>query len=368
MKNQVISIGTFDFPSAQILKTELLAAGIDCFPEHEKDIYSGLKPTVNLRIKEGDTAKALKILSEFEKSFEHAKAKALKIQPQIKRILVPVDFSEHSLVTCKFAIKIAQTLNAEIKLIHAYATPAINTSPYVEPIAYSNEPLNQFSLKVAEVKRKMLALKKQIIELNTDVPLKYSLINDEPVEAILQANSTYKPGLIILGNRKPSNLPDNFKNNIGCKIINKITTPVIVVPAHEQTDQIAEIKHVLYATDLEGHEFISVIRLAEILKPLEVQIHCLHICIGKTDPMIKAHFDQFKNEIHNHVSNHKNVICKMITGEDIEKSLEAYIRENKIEMVALTPHKRNIISRWLTPSLSNRIIKHSTIPILLFND
>ncbi|NWJ52695.1 MAG: universal stress protein [Bacteroidetes bacterium] len=368
MKNQVISIGTFDFPSAQILKTELLAAGIDCFPEHEKDIYSGLKPTVNLRIKENDTAKALKILSDFEKSFEHAKTKALKIQPPIKRILVPVDFSEHSLITCRFAIKIAQKLNAEVKLIHAYATPAINTSPYVEPIAYSNEPLNQFSLKVSEVKRKMLALKKQLVALNANVTLKYSLINDEPVEAILQTNSTYKPGLIILGNRKASNLPDNFKNNIGCKIINKTITPVLVVPVCEPADQVSEIKHVLYATDLEAHEFVSVIRLAELLKSLDIQIHCVHICIGKSDPMIKAHFDQFKTEIHNHLPNPKNIICKMMTGEDIEKSLEAYIRENKIAVVAMTPHKRNIISRWLTPSLSNKIIKHSTIPVLLFND
>jgi len=368
MKNQVISIGAFDFPSAQILKTEFLAAGIDCFPEHEKDIYSGLKPTVNLRIKEGDTAKALKILSDFEKSFEHAKTKALKIQPPIKRILVPVDFSEHSLITARFAIRIAQMLNAEVKLIHAYATPAINTSPYIEPIAYSNEPLNQFSLKTAEVKNKMLVLKKQIVELDTNVPLRYSLINDDPVEAILKTNSTYKPGLIILGNRKPSNLPDNFKNNIGCKIISKIITPVLVVPVYEPTDQISDIKHVLYTTDLEAHEFVSVIRLTELLKPMDIQIHCVHICIGKSDPMIKAHFEHFKTEIHNHLSQHKNIICKMITGEDIEKSLEAYIRENKIGMVAMTPHKRNIISRWLSPSLSNRIIKHSTIPVLLFND
>lgn len=368
MKNQVISIGTFDFPSAQILKTEFLAAGIDCFPEHEKDIYSGLKPTVNLRIKESDTSKALKILSDFEKSFEHATEKALKIQPQIKRILVPVDFSEHSLITCKFAIIIAQKLNAEVKLIHAYATPAINTSPYIEPIAYSSEPLNQFSIKLSEVKHKMSALKKQLMELNTDVKMKYSLINDQPVEAILQANSTYKPGLIILGNRKPSNLPDNFKNNIGCKIISKIITPVLVIPVHEPSDQISITKHVLYATDLEAHEFVSVIRLAELLKLLNIQIHCVHICIGKSDSMIKAHFDQFKEEIHSYLSNHKNIVCKMITGEDIEKSLEVYVRENKIGMIAMTPHKRNIISRWLTPSLTNRIIKHSNIPVLLFND
>lgn len=368
MKNQVISIGTFDFPSAQILKTEFLAAGIDCFPEHEKDIYSGLKPTVILRIKEGDTAKALKILSEFEKSFEHAKEKALKTQPQIKRILVPVDFSEHSFITSSFAVRIAQMIHAEVKMIHAYATPAINTSPYIEPVAYSTEPFDQFALKVSEVKRKMLALKKQLIAENPDVVLKYSLINDQPVEAILQANASYKPGLIILGNRKPSNLPDNLKNNIGCKIINKIITPVLVVPAKLPSDQVTEIRHVLYATDLEAHEFVSVIRLAELLKSLDIQIHCVHVCIGKSDPIIKAHYDQFKTEIHNHHLNLKNVICKMITGEDIEKSLEAYMRENEIGMIAMTPHKRNMLSRWLTPSLSNRIIKHTNIPVLLFND
>ncbi len=368
MKNQVISLGTFDFPSAQILKTELLAAGIECFPEHEKDNYSGLRPTVNLKINENDISKALKILIQFEKSFDPSKEKTLKIPPPIKRILVPVDFSEHSLITGRFAIQIAQRLGAEVKLIHAYATPAINTSPYIEPVAYSTEPLNQFSLKVSEVKHKMLALKKELKTWNPNVELKYTLINDQPIEAISQSVASYKPGLVILGNKKPSNLPDNFKNNMGSKIITKSATPVLVIPAKQQSDQISEIQNILYATDLEAHEFISVIRLAEMLSPLDIQIHCIHICVGQSDPVIKAHFDLFKSELRNHHPKLKNVICKLITGEAIEKSLEAYVRENKIEMISMTPHKRSILSRWLTPSLSNRIIKHSTIPVLLFND
>jgi nucleotide-binding universal stress UspA family protein len=48
------------------------------------------------------------------------------VQQKIKRILVPVDYSECSRFACRYAIKIACKLGVEIRLFHTYYSPAFD--------------------------------------------------------------------------------------------------------------------------------------------------------------------------------------------------------------------------------------------------
>ena len=43
-----------------------------------------------------------------------------------KKILVPVDYSECSVLACRYAVQIACILGAEIKLVHTYYSPAFD--------------------------------------------------------------------------------------------------------------------------------------------------------------------------------------------------------------------------------------------------
>ena len=47
-------------------------------------------------------------------------------QPSLKKILVPVDYSECSVFACRYALKIAGRLEAEIRLFHTYYSPAFD--------------------------------------------------------------------------------------------------------------------------------------------------------------------------------------------------------------------------------------------------
>ena len=153
MKNQLITVGSFDFARAQIIKTELLAANIECFQEHEEAIMSGTQSIVNIRINESDVDRALKIINNFNDNIKVVKEIIPKIQSPLRKILVAVDFTEHTLLTCRYAINIANMLNAEIKLVHAYENPAINSSPYTEPVVYAVEPVIQLSKLLGEAKK-----------------------------------------------------------------------------------------------------------------------------------------------------------------------------------------------------------------------
>jgi nucleotide-binding universal stress UspA family protein len=368
MKNQIILLGSFDFPRAQIVKSELSAAGIACFHEHEGSILSGVQSSVDIRINEADLEKALKIISNYKNTAEIIKERTSKLQLPLKRILVAVDFTEHSIIMCHYAMMIAKKFNAEIKLIHAYENPVINSSPYIEPVVYAVEPLNQLSALLTDSKRKMTGLKKELIKIWPEAKLTYSLIKDTPVEGIIQASIDYKPGLIFIGHHLHESLPNSMISHIARKVAAKTIIPVLVIPGNITVRNWIGINKVLYATDLDEQDLISVTVLAEMMKPLNIEVHCVHVSIGTINPIIRARFDLMKKEMQSRNIRLRNVVYKLIVGDDVENTLETYLRNNTIGLISMTPHKRNLLSQWLTPSLTNRIVKHSDIPVLLLHD
>jgi len=368
MKNQIIILGSYDFARAQIVQSELLAEGIECFQEHEGGILSGVQSIVNIRINEVDSEKALKIINNYKDTSTIVKEKASKLQLPLKRILVAVDFSEHSLTTCRYAISVAKKFNAEIKLFHAYETPVINSSPYTEPVVYAVEPVNQLSVLLTESKQKMNSLKKELKNIWPEAKLTYSLINDIPIEGIIQFSIDYKPGLIFIGSNVHENLPNSMISYIARKVTAKTAIPVLVVPGISTERNWKNINKVLYASDLDDQDLISVTILAEMMKPLKAEVHCVHVSIGTISPIVQARFELMKKEIRNQNIRLKNVVFELIVGEDVEKTLETYLRNNNIGLISMTPHKRNMLSRWLTPSLTNSIVKNSEVPVLLLHN
>ena len=368
MKNQIITLGSYDFARAQIIHSELFAAGIKCFQEHEGAILSGVQSIVNIRINEVDSEKALKIINNYKDISEIVKERVTKLQVPLTRILVAVDFSEHSMTTCRLAMSVAKEYNAEIKLFHTYETPVINSSPYTEPVVYAVEPVNQLSNLLSESKQKMNSLKKELLKIWPKSKLTYSLINDIPFEGIIQISNNYKPGLIFIGKHINENLQNSMISHIARKVAANTTIPVVVVPEISTEKNWKSINKVLYATDLDEQDLISITILTEMLQPLKIEVHCVHVSIGTISPIIQARFELMKKEIRSQSIRLKNVVFELIVGEDVEKTLETYMRNNNIGIISMTPHKRNLLSQWLTPSLTNHIVKNSEVPVLLLHN
>ncbi|HSM47843.1 MAG TPA: universal stress protein, partial [Draconibacterium sp.] len=58
--------------------------------------------------------------------------------------------------------------------------------------------------------------------------------------------------------------------------------------------------------------------------------------------------------------------CHLIVGRNTLESLENYMKEEKVDIISLTTHKRNMITRLFNPSLAKRMIFHTQTPLLVF--
>ena len=136
MEEKIITIASYPYSRAQLLRGRLEAEGIECFLSNINLVQPDISTGVKVKIKEADAGRAYKILDEIKDEYGKAKQQTIDRLKNVRRILVPVDFSEPSLNACNFALGLAHKLKAEIKLFYAYFNPVVSSEPYLEGYSY----------------------------------------------------------------------------------------------------------------------------------------------------------------------------------------------------------------------------------------
>jgi nucleotide-binding universal stress UspA family protein len=60
------------------------------------------------------------------------------------------------------------------------------------------------------------------------------------------------------------------------------------------------------------------------------------------------------------------VECGLIESEDLLSGIQDFIHEKEIDVISLTSHKRNLLSKLIQPSITKKILFQSEIPMLVF--
>jgi universal stress protein A len=144
-------------------------------------------------------------------------------QLKLKRILVPVDFSEFSRKAVSYALSFGTQFGAEITLIHV-------VEPYVYPTDWVL-PLPQADLPGVRA-----ALIKELNALTDGYPLisKPILVEGRPSQEILKAAKSRKSDLIVIGTHGYSGLMHAFLGSVAERVVRGAPCPVLTVRPDER--------------------------------------------------------------------------------------------------------------------------------------
>ena len=368
VKERIITVGHFTWSRALLLQIILQDSGIECFvvpKETGQPLGYG-----DLRVQENDVEKALKIIKLSSEDKGTAKEHALHKIQVIRRIMVPVDFSDISFDACRFAVSLAAKYKAEVKLVHVFYNPSIEISPYADHYSYQVKLVESLREIEKSARENMLKLEHRIkvwcIKENlSQIHVSAKLINGFSTDEILEYADTYKPALIVMGTRGLT--LDNYKafGRFVNKVIENTTVPVLALPSGT-VKTISEIKSVLYATDFDPSDYSALNRLIQMMTPFKIKIHCVHICFVEKKPWDPVKLDELKAHL---LSEYKgiNISFHNMISDNIMTGLETYIRENSIDALAVTTHKRNLLEKIFIPSMSHKIYKETGKPLLVFH-
>ncbi len=371
MEEKIITIASYPYSRAQLLKGRLEAEGIECFLSNINLVQPDISTGVKVKINEVDAERAYKIIEEIKDEYGKDKEQSVELLKHVRRILVPIDFSEPSLNACNFALGMAHKLKAEIKLFYTFFNPVVSSEPYLEGYSFQVNLNTVIDNLEKEAKIQMKSLKKQLKaylekEEFANVKISFELQKGVPEDEILKHSKTYKPGVIVMGTRGRAYGAVDLIGSVTKKIIQKATVPVFVIPKQSIFIGINYINKVLYATDFDESDFKALRKLMNLIRPFGMKIHCVHIATDLDDTLDMAKMESLKEHFQKEF-NEYSLTCDVIQHKDVFQGLEDYIDEKDIDLIALTTHKRGIIEKLFNPSLARRMLFHTNIPLLVFH-
>ena len=149
---------------------------------------------------------------------------------QLKRILVPTDFSEPSEHSAAYAVELARRYEAEeVHCIHVSDIPAdlLATSNY-----YMTGPSEQYIEQIREESRKGL---EEFVRRNlAGVPVKMAFLEGRPFVEIVRYARTNKIDLIVIATHGRTGLKHVLFGSVAEQVVRKAPCPVLVVKRDER--------------------------------------------------------------------------------------------------------------------------------------
>ncbi len=366
---KVIVIARYSNSRALLLKSRLEAEGIDCFLAHQNILQAAVSGGVEIKVRRSDVEKALRVIESSKEEHGKQKEDSVKSLRSVRKILVPVDFSDASFRACSFALGLAGKLKAEIKLLHVYYNPVLDIAPFDTSHAYQINLVNYLHESEQNARHQLVKLakdlKQQVKGTNPDLKISTSLSNGLAAEEIALSANRFRPGLIILGTRGIGNQTGGFLGSVTAKVIEKTKTPVLAIPENSKFTSLDKIKHVMYATDFDQSDHLAISRLIGLLHPFNVSLHCVHISVGVKKSWDKVKMEGLSAFLTKEYKKYP-VKCEIIVSNDVINGMETYIRDNGIDVIALTNHNRSLLSSFFTPSITKKVLNRISKPLFIF--
>ena len=149
---------------------------------------------------------------------------------ELKNILVPTDFSEHSERAAAYAVELARQYGSnEIHCIHVSDIPAdlLATSAY-----YMTGPSEDFVEQVLEESRKNLA---EFVRKNlAGLPVQTAFLEGRPFVEIIRYARENQIDLIIISTHGRGGIKHALFGSVAEKVVRKAPCPVLVVKRDER--------------------------------------------------------------------------------------------------------------------------------------
>ncbi len=143
------------------------------------------------------------------------------------RILVPVDYSAHSLKAVGYAAELAQKLGASLDIVHVWDRPTYISDAILVGHGADQRSLAEMIRENAQNDMKEFLSK---VVLATGVKTTDRLLSGDPATVILQELDRDKYDLVVMGTHGRGGLAHLLLGSVAEKLVRHSKVPVLTVP------------------------------------------------------------------------------------------------------------------------------------------
>lgn len=273
------------------------------------------------------------------------------------KILVPTDFSKSAQRAIEYAVKIAEKSVSEVVLLHAYQI--IDTASLTRKLLF-----DEYNLSVArKLHDELKAQRSRIVKINPGLKITAELSDNGAKKAIIEAG--IGKDLIVMGTQGASGLKRIFMGSTSASVIGNATVPVLAIPRSYTWKEPKNI--LLTTTQFETDQNIlkGLFQLVSLFKArLHVVIFTDIDTSGEEDFLThKKELDNYQNVLEERYRDIK-ITSAHLKGREFEDTVQQYINENSIDMIAMITYKRNFLESIFHRSVTKKMAYRTQIPLL----
>jgi len=270
----------------------------------------------------------------------------------LQKILVPTDFSKCSLNAAHYALKLAKSINSQIKFITGYHLP-YSTAEFGSVVDQS-----MMKLFEEEAEENFNFLRQEVPEL-VEWPCEYSPIMAQARDAIVSSVKTDHPDMVVMGTHGKSGAGQKLFGSITNSVIGSIGVPLLAIPSHVQYRRPSRIALGCDFRLIDDYSILD--SLLILLKRFSAELHLVHVSENLGDIELTEGWEAQK--LRDYFTDVGHYIHEL-SGESIEEALLSFTEKNQIEVLALIPRKHSLLERLISHSVTKRMALKATIPIL----
>ena len=284
----------------------------------------------------------------------------------MKKILVPVDFSKHTDISCEYAMSLAERTGAQIILFHSffdqiYFSDGGFTTGFETGVMLTDEVVLDF-YRQKEDRLKDLALRLGVNAKNKgghEIHIDHEIESGDPQVQILMAIERIKPDLIVMGSGGIGK-KRFLTGSIAKKVMDHAEVPVMAVPDPSQFSGISDI---LYLTGLDTSDAEMILKIDELFKEFNPAIHCLHLNLTKQEDesgklMQALSLNPKLAPVREHCT------FEVLKSDHTGDTLSSFLTSHNIHLIAFIPHRHNIFRKMFRQDLTKKDLFLTNLPIL----
>ena len=275
-----------------------------------------------------------------------------------QKIVIPIDFSETSMLAVKHGAFLAQYCKGEVFLVH------IITRHWEKYNAF--EPV----LTLENMDEAAATVQKRMEEIAADVRKEHGvevtcMVNSgNPTKEIVNYAKEIKAGVIVMGTHGYSAWEDLIIGSNALKVITKSPCPVITMSQYAER---LGYSRIILPIDSSGHTRQKVVPVMELAKIFSAHVHAIAL-VGESEPEEKASLEVILRQVEV-AAKDAGVACSTELIEKVKNraiTTVKYAESKNADLIAIMTDQDAEISGFFLGPYALQVIHHSKVPVISF--
>lgn len=276
----------------------------------------------------------------------------------MKKLIVPVDFSEVSSNALDFAIEFNTIIKGEIILLHVLELPSYSFSVMGEMDL--DQPDRFLNAKFMEgAHNRLTEWSKRVTDAGQEAKTRMKYGN--PYEGISKEIVDEKANWIVMGSTGASGFEEIFLGSNAERVIRHAECPVITIKG---PTKISEMKNIVFASDLSEEQNWVAYKAKDVQEMLDLNMHIVKVKTPHnflSEKVVQDQLDAFAKRNH-----FENSTLNSIEGDYPDEGIVEFAEKVGAGLIIIGTHGKTGLAHIFGGSRAEDLVNHSKIPVLTF--